>query len=149
MYDPNRRSTSNTLNLIKIESLLYYALNLCLCNLICNLITRKADVNAQDELHKNSMSAAACHSANKAVIKLLLDAEADVNVREGLQNKTPLQTAAVYTQNEAVIQLLLDAEADVNAQGEYFENALQAAAACSKKEAIVQLLLDVKADVNA
>ncbi|EMR87690.1 putative ankyrin repeat-containing protein [Botrytis cinerea BcDW1] len=88
---------------------------------------------------------AASYEGHEAVVKLLLEAKADVNAQGGYYGNA-LQ-AASYEGNEAVVKLLLEAKADVNAQGGYYGNALQAAS-YEGNEAVVKLLLEAKADVN-
>ena len=80
------------------------------------------------------------------VVKLLLDAGADVNAQGGVYGNA-LQ-AASYGGDEQVMKLLLDAGADVNAQGGDYGNALQAASH-GGHEQVMKLLLNAGADVNA
>ncbi|ESZ94731.1 hypothetical protein SBOR_4893 [Sclerotinia borealis F-4128] len=82
----------------------------------------------------------------EAVVKLLLDAKADVNTQGGLFGNA-LQAASAGG-HEIVMKLLLDAKADVNTQGGFYGNALQTASAGGDK-AMVKLLLNAKADINA
>ncbi|THU94543.1 ankyrin [Dendrothele bispora CBS 962.96] len=84
---------------------------------------------------------------NEGIVKLLVDAGADVNAQGGFYANA-LQ-AAVYGKNEEIVKLLVDAGADVNVQGGKYGNALQAAAAGTGSEAIVKILLGAGADVNA
>ncbi|MBR1604047.1 MAG: ankyrin repeat domain-containing protein, partial [Synergistaceae bacterium] len=59
---------------------------------------------------------------NPEVIKLLIDAGADVNARNE-DGKTALMAAARYNQNPEVIETLVDVGADVNARNEDGETA--------------------------
>jgi ankyrin repeat protein len=100
-----------------------------------------------DTHYSNALQAASAQGY-KAVVRLLLDKGADVNVQCG-QYGNALQ-AASYGGHEAVVRLLLSKDADVNAQGGMYGNALQAASAGGHEhEAVVRLLLDKDADVNA
>ncbi|KAG4034505.1 hypothetical protein MFRU_003g04650 [Monilinia fructicola] len=83
---------------------------------------------------------------NEAIVKLLLEAKADVNAQGGRYGNA-LQAASCGG-NETIVKLLLEAKADVNAQGGEYGNALQAASYRGDEE-IVKLLLEAKADVNA
>ncbi|KAJ5110886.1 hypothetical protein N7532_001421 [Penicillium argentinense] len=80
------------------------------------------------------------------VVRILLDAHADVNAQGGKYGNA-LQAAA-YRGSTEVVWMLLDAHADVNAQGGYFGNALQAAA-LGESTKVVRILIDAHADVNA
>ncbi|EUC31762.1 hypothetical protein COCCADRAFT_38175 [Bipolaris zeicola 26-R-13] len=82
----------------------------------------------------------------KRVVKLLLNAGADVNAQGGLYGNA-LQAASVKG-HEQIVKILLNAGADVNAQGGLYGNALQAASV-EGHEQIVKILLNAGADVNA
>ncbi|USP80476.1 hypothetical protein yc1106_07750 [Curvularia clavata] len=81
----------------------------------------------------------------KRIVKLQLDAGADVNALGGSHGNA-LQAASAED-HQAIVQLLLNAGADVNALGGSHSNALQTASA-KGHQAIVQLLLDNGADIN-
>ncbi|PPQ87732.1 hypothetical protein CVT26_010270 [Gymnopilus dilepis] len=89
---------------------------------------------------------AASSRGHEAIVKLLLDKEADVNAQGGIYGNA-LQ-AASYRGHEGIVKLLLDKGAEVNMQGGKYGSALQAASS-EGHEAIVKLLLDMGADVNA
>jgi ankyrin repeat protein/aminoglycoside phosphotransferase (APT) family kinase protein len=89
---------------------------------------------------------AASAGGHETVVKMLLDAGADVNAQGG-EYGNALQ-AASRESHETVVKMLLDAGADVNAQGGYYGSALQAASA-GGHETVVKMLLDAGADVNA
>ncbi|KAI9772569.1 MAG: hypothetical protein M1839_002451 [Geoglossum umbratile] len=113
--------------------------------LICMLISKGADINAQGGYYGNPLQAALARSLER-LVPMLLEKGADVNALGG-QFGCPLQAAARYTA-PSTVQLLLDHGADVNAQGGYYGNALQAA--CHRGDAVVVLLLLEKgANVNA
>jgi hypothetical protein len=82
----------------------------------------------------------------REVVKILLNAGADVNAQGG-EYSNALQ-AASWEGNEQVVKILLDAGADVNAQGGEYGNALQAAS-WEGNEQVVKILLDAGANVNA
>lgn len=89
---------------------------------------------------------AAIWRGNENVVKLLLDAGADVNAPAGKYGNA-LQ-AAVWRGHENVVKLLLYAGADVNAPAGKYGNALQAASALGR-ERVVKLLLDHGANVQS
>jgi len=104
-----------------------------------------ADIEAQDEAYGNALQAASSRG-HEAVVRLLLDAGANVNAQGGKYGNA-LQ-AASYRGHGAVVRLLFDAGANVNAQGGFNGNALQAAS-YKGHEAVVRLLFDAGANVNA
>ncbi|KAK6528601.1 hypothetical protein TWF281_009839 [Arthrobotrys megalospora] len=96
----------------------------------------------------------------KYVIKMMLDAGADVNAQGGYYGNA-LQAATASAAEQAhmphqvydeIVGMLLDAGADVNARGGTYGNALQAAIGCNYQKApirLITMLLDAGADVNA
>ena len=70
----------------------------------------------------------------RGVVKMLLDAGADVNAQGG-EYGNALQTASSRG-HEAVVKLLLENGADVNAQGGEYGNALQAASQGGHEQAV-------------
>jgi hypothetical protein len=81
----------------------------------------------------------------KEIVRLLLEAKADVNVRDN-DGRTALYIAA-SNGHEAVVKLLLEAKADANVGDRYGVTPLYIAAS-NGHEAIVKLLLEAKADAN-
>lgn len=75
---------------------------------------------------------------NENVVKMLLDAGADVNAQGG-EYGNALQ-AALYRDNEKVVKKLLSAGADVNAQGGKYGSILRAASYGGDE--VLKLLLD-------
>ena len=102
-------------------------------------------VNAQGGYYGNALQAAS-FGGHEQVVKLLLDAGAEVNAQGGVYGNA-LQ-AASFRSYEQVVKLLLDAGAEVNVQGGDYGNALQAASFRGHEQA-VKLLLDAGAKVNA
>jgi len=88
---------------------------------------------------------AAAHGGKKAIVSLLLDRGADINI-VGEDNGTALAVAA-YRGNQAIVSLLLDRGADINIVGGHYGTAL-GAAAFSGNEEIVSLLLYRGAAIN-
>ena len=76
------------------------------------------DVNAQSMFGTTPLHYAAFYTDDPAIIRVLLDAGADVNPQGN--NGTPLHAAVAYNTNLAIVpaitRVLLDAGADVNAQ---------------------------------
>ncbi|KAJ5909525.1 hypothetical protein N7504_004168 [Penicillium tannophilum] len=89
--------------------------------------------------------AVASYFGIKQVVRVLLDAGADVNVQDRWPF-TALQ-AASRSGSQQVVQMLLDNGADVNAKHGYINTALQAASARGH-QSIVEVLLNQGADVN-
>jgi ankyrin repeat protein len=104
-----------------------------------------AFVNSKDKDDESPLYIAA-EQGNKAVVVLLLDKGADVDVL-GRRYGTAMQ-AASHNGYKEIVTLLVDRGADVNAQGGHYGNALQAASAEGHKE-MVTLLLDKGANIHA
>ncbi|THU98747.1 ankyrin, partial [Dendrothele bispora CBS 962.96] len=100
------------------------------------VIVRLLLANAQGGKYGNALQGAA-YNGNEGIVKLLVDAGADVNAQGG-EYGNALQAAA-YGGNEGIVKLLVDAGADVNAQGGEYGNALYAAVSRGS-EGIVKLL---------
>jgi ankyrin repeat protein len=100
----------------------------------------KKDKNEQTALHW------AAEGGHEAVVRLLVDRGADVNVKDKL-GLTALYWAAKGG-HEAVVRLLVDRRADVNLKDDDGPTALHQAAA-GGHQAMVRLLVDRGADVNA
>ncbi|KAA8572307.1 hypothetical protein EYC84_002933 [Monilinia fructicola] len=93
----------------------------------------------------NALQAASC-GGNETIVKLLLEAKADVNAQDdGYDNAFQM---ASYAEYKEIVKLLLEAKADVNINCGAYSNALQSASYKGNEE-IVKLLLEAKADVNA
>src|SRR5438045_7621481 len=89
----------------------------------------------------------AAWKGHKAVVKLLLETKADLNVRDVDDGRTALHRAA-SCRHEAVVKLLLEAKADANLQdADDGRTALHMAAEYGYV-AVVELLLETGADGN-
>ncbi|KAH0538358.1 hypothetical protein FGG08_005053 [Glutinoglossum americanum] len=139
------------------------------------LIEAKADVNAKD---KNSGTRPpswspferryavfildnagrtplswAAQRGHEDVVKLLVKAKADVNVKDKNFGRTPLSWAA-YEGHEAVVKLLIKAKSDVNVKDNDDPMPMNDGrtplswAAQKGHEAVVKLLIEAEADVN-
>jgi ankyrin repeat protein len=114
---------------------------------VLRLLGTGADINSPMGNYGNALHFACdIRDENTTIVKILLEAGADVNGR-GTGGDGALY-AASEDRNVAVVQMLLDAGADVNAQGGLYANVLQAAS-ISGSEHVVRMLLDAGADVNA
>ena len=117
-----------------------------------------ADVNARTKLNENGFGGetplhwAATWNEDLAVVKILLEASADVHARTKmlgeLDDDTPLHAAAAHSENPAIIAVLLEAGADVHAQDMAGGTPLHSASRFGNSEAITALLA-AGADANA
>ncbi len=87
---------------------------------------------------------AAIESDNAAMVRLLVEAGADVNAAEGFGGNTPLHEA-VEEGNAEIVQILVDAGADIEAEGFMDQTPLSLAAEEGASE-ILQILLGQSAD---
>lgn len=161
----------------KSASLTVVASMLGLVDVVEELLTEGADVNAKDDFHGSALQAAS-YTCHYEVVQVLLENGADINAQGGFggalhaaaiashyqmvqmliekgadvnphvrEYNTPLQVAAAHGSPE-VVQLLLEEGADINAPANYGGNALQLASYCDSHQ-VVQLLLDKGANINA
>lgn len=86
----------------------------------------------------------AIRAFNKAIVKMLLEAGANPDVRDRFGN--PVLIVAIPRQ-EAVVKMLLEAGADANAEDHYSGPAL--IVAINRQEAAVKMLLEAGANPNA
>ncbi|XP_062618438.1 uncharacterized protein LOC134280023 [Saccostrea cucullata] len=106
-------------------------------------IIREHEHSHFDEIWNDTPLAAACERGEISIVKVLLEAGADVNPQS--MHKTPL-TAAAESGHTNVVKELLKAGADVNPQDKYD---IPLTAACRKGHlCVVKQLLDAAADVN-
>lgn len=114
-------------------------------------IANGADVKAKCELDETkgftALMFAAALNENPEIIKVLLNAGADVNAKNN-DGRTALMNAAGYNENPEVIKALIDAKADVNIMDVGEKTPLMYATK-NKNIQIVKILLDAGADVNA
>ncbi|OBT61015.1 hypothetical protein VE03_09611 [Pseudogymnoascus sp. 23342-1-I1] len=159
MFDPDRpwRGPKFTRTLQDVPTPLYFASVSGLTDIVEQLLTADANVNAQGGMYCNALQAASGGKFRNAlqvasaegydeIVKLLLSKGADVNAQSG-KFRNALQAASAEGYDE-IVKLLLSKGADVNAQGGEYGNALQAASVRGYDE-IIELLLSKGADVNA
>jgi ankyrin repeat protein len=84
---------------------------------------------------------------HEIMVKLLLEAKADVDSKDNYYGYTPLSWAA-QNGHEGIVKLLLEAKADVDSKDDNGRTSLWWAAR-SGYEGIVELLLEAKADVDS
>jgi ankyrin repeat protein len=90
----------------------------------------------------------AAHEGHIDVMRVLLDANADVHGDAGRYSKTPVMSAAVNG-GVASVQFLVTSKADVNAGDEHGATAMYYAAYNAEQpDAVLQVLLDAKAHVD-
>jgi hypothetical protein len=111
--------------------------------LLVNTATSCLDI--QDKDGKSALYVA-IEADNQTMVRLLVDAGANVNLRGGFYGN--LLHAAARKGVVDIVRRLLDAGADVNSKADFYGNALQAAAYGGHKE-VVELLLSRGADMNA
>ena len=108
------------------------------------LIDAGADVNSKEGA---TLLSTASGNGHTEIVKLLLDAKADVNAARKIDGMTPLHTASANGHVETV-KLLLGAQANVNAADTDGRTPLSMASLNGHTET-VKLLLDARANVNA
>ena len=133
-------------HLDRTKELFLWAIKKGYTEVVRALLERGADFEDGNFLQQRFWEAA--ENGFEAIVKLLLDKEAWVNVNApgGLYGNA-LQGASSEG-HITVVQMLLDKGTDINAQGGYYGNALQAAS-YGGYDKVVQMLLDKGADVNA
>jgi ankyrin repeat domain-containing protein 50 len=106
----------------------------------------KTKIDSKDDGYDQTPLSWAAKFGHEAVVKLLLDAKADINPKDD-GGRTPLLWAA-ENGHEAVVKLLLGAKADIDSKDDSGRTPLSWAAE-NGREAIVKLLLDAKADIDS
>jgi hypothetical protein len=96
-------------------------------------------VNSRDEAGKTALHWAA-HGGQLGIVKVLVEAGADVNAGDQFTKKTPLQEAATKNHIE-VARYLIDHKADVNAINSWKVNALHSATYGEGRKPLVELLI--------
>lgn len=124
---------------------LYYASCVGLKRSVSMLLRMKADVNAYCGNFSSSLQAASLRG-HTAIVRLLIQHGADVNMKGDGEYCNALQ-AAVAHGNEAIVQMLLQEGADVSVVGPGCVSTLQMAAD-NGHESIVRRLIQSGADVN-
>jgi ankyrin repeat protein len=114
-----------------------------------SLVLKHATVEQINAVNKENCSVferAAFHNS-PAVVRLLLDAKAEVN-RAGGQPLLPMTVTKRGTIPEGMLQTLVEAGADIDAEGNNGNTALHLAAFRGLK-GVVETLISLKADVNS
>ena len=104
------------------------------------------DVNALTSEKKPPLHLALIKGGNKEIFKLLLNAGADTEIREGFQ-RTPLHYAA-FVYDRAFTDMLLDRHADIHARDLGKDTPLHLAVQENNKE-VATALMERGADINA
>ena len=102
-------------------------------------ILRRSPKPEEERAHKRISDKEGERSISLEIVRLLLEAGADVNARDVTENTALLE----YAQDEEVTKLLIDYGADVNARGMIFGPALLGA-----NFEVTKILLEAGADVN-
>ena len=113
---------------------------------IQSLIDQGYDINEIKE-NKTPTFHRIVYRKRKDIILFLIEAGADVNIREPHNGDSVLHEAAYGNQPE-IIQLLIDAGADIEAKNKYYARPLHYAAIYQNLDA-ARKLLELGADVNA
>ncbi|PQE30100.1 ankyrin repeat-containing protein [Rutstroemia sp. NJR-2017a WRK4] len=111
------------------------------------LLEEPTDFNLTDSTGRTPLIWSA-ERGHETVVKILLEAQADVNKRGGAKGPGTALRAASSRGHEAVVKMLLEAQADVNVQ-ECLNGTALYAASRQGHEAVVKTLLEAGADVNA
>ncbi|OBT58918.1 hypothetical protein VE04_00567, partial [Pseudogymnoascus sp. 24MN13] len=147
MSDSDRHRTKPlfTVMLEDVPTPLYVASLFGWTDIIEQLLSAGANINAQGGKYGNALQAASA-TGHKKIVELLLTAGANINAQGG-RYCNALQAASAKGHKKSV-ELLLSAGASINARGGEFGNALQAASYKGHTE-VVGVLLSKGADVNA
>lgn len=103
------------------------------------------DVNSKNSDESMAALHVAADMGHTVFLKMLIDAGADVNVRDYHFNQTPLHLA----KNIDTVKILIQARADVNALSSYGSNVLHEAVKYDKLSIIEFLVASCNADVHA
>ena len=148
-YDELRRGmalgVSREMRRTRHSTILGVASLLGLVDVVEELLTEGADVNAEDAYHGSALKAASyrCHYQ---VVQVLLENGADINA-QGDPHGGALHAAASVP-HYRMVQMLLEKGADANPHVRDYNNPLQIAADQGFHE-VVQLLLEKGADIDA
>lgn len=109
------------------------------------MIAAGADINKKD-FNGYTPLMTACHYNHIEIAKILISADADLNVQENSYGYTPLILVCQYKYHD-LAKYLISKGADINIKGKEGATALIAAASNSRE--LVELLLSKGADINA
>ena len=113
------------------------------------LVSKRADVNARNEIGWTPLHTACMHDKNIEVIKFLVANGADVNAKgRDMWDRTPLHYA-VTAKNLEVVRFLASQGADVNAKDGKNVSVLNVATQYRGNDEIILFLVSSGADVNA
>ena len=109
-------------------------------------INKGEDINAEQNRNKRTLLHMAAKKGYAKAVKMLLDNQADINVRD-VMDATPLHDAVLEDKVE-IVRILIAYGADLDVKSSYLSTPLHNAALFGKVE-IAKLLLENGADVNA
>ena len=112
-------------------------------------IDNDADVNARNITGRTPLHLLASRNKNPELIKLLVDAGANIEAREDFIGNTPLHWAVSANKTLKMITALLDAGANVHARTTGGFTPLHLAALSNTNPEIIKILSDAGADLNA
>jgi ankyrin repeat protein len=119
----------------------------CTTEIVEGLLNNGADVNVKERLTSDTPLIYAIERQPANIVKMLIDAGANVNYRVKYATRQSVLHIAVSQQDAAKVKMLIDAGADVNVQ-ENFEVTPLLIASGNKNTTITKLLLDGGADAN-
>ncbi len=114
--------------------------------IVSHFIKKGDNVNVTNNNGLNVLMIAAMHSTNPKILKVILNAGADINVRRG--GWTALMFAARHNQSPEIFKVLLKAGSDINATSGGGSTALLIAASNSTNPEGLKILLKAGADIN-